>query len=183
MATLMSWGRYPVYPQTSQVSAWRGEISTTLSRMLNQYENILPFGNGRSYGDSCLAASGQVLHTASLNKFIKVDWDTGIILAESGVSLDELLKLSIPKGWFLPVTPGTKFVTLGGMIVADVHGKNHHRVGSMSSAVDWIDVMDATGSVQRCSRDENADLFHWTLGEHIPSAKLLPIAMHSLEAR
>lgn len=164
MATLMSWGRYPGYPQTSQVSAWRGEIGTTLSHMLNEYENILPFGNGRSYGDSCLAASGQVLHTASLNKFIKVDWDTGIILAEAGVSLDELLKLAIPQGWFLPVTPGTKFVTLGGAVANDVHGKNHHLRGTFGCHVRQFGLIRSDGSVRVCSPSENADFFSATIG-------------------
>ena len=78
--------------------------------------------------------------------------------------LKDLIEFSLPKGWFPFVTPGTKFATLGGLIAADVHGKNHHKEGNFSNYVDWIDILNSEGDVQRCSRAKNAELFEWTMG-------------------
>jgi FAD/FMN-containing dehydrogenase len=98
------------------------------------------------------------------NRMIAFDPTTGQLVAEAGVLLADVIRAFLPRGWFPAVTPGTKFVTVGGMIAADVHGKNHHRDGSFGAFVDWIDLMQADGAVVRCSRDENADLFGWTMG-------------------
>jgi hypothetical protein len=119
-----SWGRYPRFPQTGHGIGWRSELPGELARVAAEHGTLLPFGNGRSYGDSCLATSDQVLHLRPLDRFISADWQTGVIRAEAGVTLDEVLRLAIPRGWFLSVTPGTKFATLGGA-PNDVHGKNH----------------------------------------------------------
>jgi FAD/FMN-containing dehydrogenase len=91
---------------------------------------LLPSGNGRSYGDSCLNPGGALLLTRSLDRFIAFDRDAGRITCEAGVLLAEILQLTVPAGWFLAVVPGTSAVTVGGAIANDVHGKNHHRAGT-----------------------------------------------------
>ena len=95
---------------------------------------------------------------------LSFDRQSGILVAEAGVLLSDIIPAFLPHGWFPPVTPGTKFVTLGGMIAADVHGKNHHIDGSFRNFVDWLDVMDTEGVVHRCSRNEKPELFEWTIG-------------------
>src|SRR5438132_13366550 len=115
-----SWGRYPDHPQTAHACDWRSEIGDQLKQLVENHVHTLPYGNGRSYGDSCLATSDQILHTQKLDRFIAVNWQTGIITAEAGVTLASILNIAIPQGWFLPVTPGTKYVTLGGAIANDV---------------------------------------------------------------
>lgn len=126
--------------------------------------SILPFGNGRSYGDSCLAVSDHVLHTRWLNRLIQADWENGVVVAEAGTTLDELLKITMPRGWFLPVTPGTKFVTLGGAVANDVHGKNHHRMGTFGCHVRAFGLCRSDGTVLTCSQTENTEFFSATIG-------------------
>lgn len=132
---LGSWGRYPRFPQTGHGISWRAEVPEELARIAAGHGSLLPFGNGRSYGDSCLAVSDQVLSMRPLDRMIAADWQTGVIRAEAGMTLDELLRLAIPRGWFLSVTPGTKFATLGGAVANDVHGKNHHVRGTFGRHV------------------------------------------------
>jgi len=132
--------------------------------MVAQHGTTLPFGNGRSYGDSCLASSDQVLHMRTLNRFIAVNWQTGLIRAEAGVTLNELLTLSIPNGWFLPVTPGTQFITLGGALANDVHGKNHHVRGTFGCHVPRFGLIRSDRAPLVCSRHENEELFAATIG-------------------
>ena len=96
---------------------------------------VLPFGNGRSYGDSCLNVGGALLETRSLDRFIRFDSDSGVLACEAGVLLAEILELVVPAGWFLPVVPGTCYVTVGGAIANDVHGKNHHGAGSFGRSI------------------------------------------------
>lgn len=163
-ATLTSWGCYPPYAQTPHASHWRGDLSDDLSRLVRTHGNTLPFGIGRSYGDSCLAASDNVLHMRSLDRFISVDWQTGGIIAESGVTLEEILALAIPNGWFLPVTPGTKYVTLGGAIANDVHGKNHHVRGTFGRHVRRFSLVRSDRQPVSCSMEENHELFFATIG-------------------
>ena len=152
------WGRYPVIE--TDLSAPRSEDE--LMRAVNEGD-VLARGNGRSYGDSA-ANPHKTLHMRHFNRLIAFDDKTGQLVAEAGTLLSDIIAAMLPRGWFPIVTPGTKLVTLGGMIAADVHGKNHHHDGSMANAVDWIDVIDATGAVQRCSREENPELFEWTFG-------------------
>jgi decaprenylphospho-beta-D-ribofuranose 2-oxidase len=120
-------------------------------------------GLGRAYGDSAIV-DGIVADCTGLDRFIAFDPATGLCDCESGVSLAEIISVFLPRGWFLPTTPGTKFVTVGGAIAADVHGKNHHRVGSFGNFVEWIDLLLADGRVARCSRSSDPDLFFATLG-------------------
>jgi FAD/FMN-containing dehydrogenase len=161
---LYSWGRYPAHPQTANPCHWRADIQRTLANMAVQHGTLLPFGNGRSYGDSCLAASDQVLYMRPLDRFIEANWQTGLIRAEAGVTLDEVLKLAIPNGWFLPVTPGTQFITLGGALANDVHGKNHHVKGTFGCHVPRFGLIRSDRPPLTCSSQENAELYAATIG-------------------
>ena len=126
---------------------------------------ILPRGCGRSYGDSCLVPDGGCLvDMRSLDRFIQFDEDSGILRCEAGVTLDTILKFMVPCGWFVPVTPGTRFVTVGGAIANDVHGKNHHRQGSFGNHVLQFELLRSDGSRTICSPTENADWFEATIG-------------------
>lgn len=125
---------------------------------------ILPRGMGRSYGDSCLNEGGYLLSTRFLNKFVHFNPKTGILSCESGVTLDEILRCFIHKGWFLPVTPGTKFVTIGGAIANDVHGKNHHKTGSFGNHVIRFELERSDGTRIICSKDDNPEWFKATIG-------------------
>lgn len=161
---LYSWGRYPNAPQTGHACHWRSELATQLDSIVREQSSTLPFGNGRSYGDSCLAASDHVVQIRSLDRFIQVDWENGVVLAEAGVTLAEILAISIPKGWFLSVTPGTQFATLGGAIANDVHGKNHHLRGTFGNHVLRFGLLRHAQENLICSPSENPELFAATIG-------------------
>src|SRR6185369_8519450 len=124
----------------------------------------LAYGNGRSYGDSCLNDGGTLLHTRGLNRFIGFDPATGTLRCEAGVLFSDILAFAVPRGWFLPVTPGTRYVTVGGAIANDVHGKNHHRAGTFGEHVRCFELLRSDGSRRLCSAVENADLFAATIG-------------------
>ena len=155
---LSGWGRHPVLE--AQVSAPRDEAEVAARVRAG---GAIARGNGRAYGDSAISRVN-TLQMRHFNRMLAFDPATGQLVAEAGVLLAEVIATFLPRGWFPAVTPGTKFVTLGGMIAADVHGKNHHRDGSFAACVDWVEMIDATGAVRRCSRSENTDLFAWTLG-------------------
>lgn len=161
---LGSWGRYPPLAQLIHPVGWRDSLANDFSRALAQGGSLLPFGNGRSYGDSCLAESGHVLHMRPLSRFISVDWKTGVLVAEAGTTLEEVLAIAIPRGWFVPVTPGTKFVTLGGAVANDVHGKNHHVRGTFGRHVRRFRLLRSDLPPALCSAQENAELFCATIG-------------------
>lgn len=163
-AQLHSWGRYPNFPQTPRPCHWRDDITVALAEIASRQGSLLPFGNGRSYGDSCLAASDQVLYLRPLDRFISADWETGLIRAEAGVTLDEVLALAIPHGWFLSVTPGTQYITLGGAVANDVHGKNHHVKGTFGCHVPRFGLLRSDRGALVCSAEENAELYAATIG-------------------
>ena len=123
---------------------------------------MLGRGMGRSYGDSALA--DQLVSTRQLNRLHSFDEQSGLLACAAGISLAELLDVFAPRGWFLPVTPGTKFVSIGGAIASDVHGKNHHLHGCFSQCVDSIVLLLGDGSQVQCSRSERAELFHASCG-------------------
>ncbi len=125
---------------------------------------LLAYGNGRSYGDVCLNQDGVLLATRGLDRFIAFDSDSGVIECEAGVLLHDLIELILPYGWFPPVTPGTGFVTLGGAIANDVHGKNHHCVGSFCNHVLEFELQRSDGTVLRCTPEENREWFCATAG-------------------
>ncbi|OQR38154.1 FAD-binding oxidoreductase [Pseudomonas sp. T] len=162
---LASWGRYPYLLQQRHPCSWQSELPALLHRLAKHPAGTLPYGNGRSYGDSCLASSGELLQTRQLDRLISADWENGVILAESGITLAEILAVAIPRGWFLPVTPGTKFVTLGGAIANDVHGKNHHVRGTFGRHVQRLSLLRSDQQEALvCSAQENTELFRATIG-------------------
>lgn len=126
--------------------------------------SYVPRGLGRSYGDASFNSSGRTILMERLDRFLDFDPASGILECEAGVRLDELLRYFVPRGFFPPVVPGTKYVTLGGSLACDVHGKNHHRDGQFSRHVLDFKLLTPGGELIRCSRDENSDLFWATIG-------------------
>jgi FAD/FMN-containing dehydrogenase len=124
----------------------------------------LPFGNGRSYGDSCLNAGEVLLQTRFLDRFIHFDTERGTLACEAGVLLADILRLVVPRGWLLQVTPGTRFVTVGGAIANDVHGKNHHCAGTFGNHVSRLELLRSDGRRLICSREMNQEWFAATVG-------------------
>jgi FAD/FMN-containing dehydrogenase len=155
---LSGWGRLP------RVRARVARPENLSAVDLGIDRHVLARGLGRSYGDAALAAEGVVILTERLNRFLEFDSRTGLVRAEAGTTLAEVLETFIPRGWFPEVTPGTKFVTLGGCVAADVHGKNHHRVGSFGAHVAGLELLLADGRIARCSPDVNSELFHASVG-------------------
>jgi len=125
---------------------------------------VLPFGNGRSYGDCCLNPGGALVRMRRLDRFIRFDRGRGILECEAGVLLEDILRLTVPAGWFLHVTPGTSNVTVGGAIANDVHGKNHHRAGTFGCHVRRLTLLRSDRGRLECSATRNADLFSATIG-------------------
>ncbi|MBD3257969.1 FAD-binding protein [candidate division GN15 bacterium] len=161
MGVYQSWGRYPkVNQRACAPHLWRSEPL----RLPDSGQSVLPFGLGRSYGDVCLNDRGCVIPTRWLNRYISFDRTTGLLRCEAGVSLADILDLVIPKGWFLPVTPGTKFVTVGGAIANDVHGKNHHKAGSFGCHVPRFELLRSDNTRLECSADSNPDWYAATIG-------------------
>lgn len=156
--TLSCWNNYP----TSTAYLQRPESCKEL--LLAKEGTTLARGLGRSYGDAALNKDNTLMLMERMNRFLAFDEKSGLLRAEAGASISEILSIFIPKGWFLPVTPGTKFTTLGGCFAADVHGKNHHVDGTFSRHVTEIELLIADGSRLRCSPTQNADLFWATAG-------------------
>jgi len=155
---LSGWGRFP----RVDCRVTRPRTEAELQALVAEGA-LIARGNGRSYGDAALSAQGTV-DMRGFSRMLSFDAATGQLVAEAGVLLSDIIAAFLPRGWFPLVTPGTKFVTLGGMIAADVHGKNHHKDGSMAASVDWVEVMDGDGVVQRASATQNAELFGYTIG-------------------
>ena len=155
--TLAGWGRVPVVPGYEV----RSEDIEAITR-----DVPLTRGLGRAYGDAALPAAGDLRVAGSrlADRILSFDDTTGDITAEAGLSLDELYRAFLPRGWFTPVTPGTRYVTLGGMVAADVHGKNHHVDGCFGRHVQSLTLRVADGRIVTCSRTEHPDLFLATIG-------------------
>jgi len=126
--------------------------------------SVLPYGNGRSYGDSCLNVGAALIPTRALDRFIALDAASGIVTCEAGILLDEMFRVIMPAGWFVPVTPGTRFVTLGGAIANDVHGKNHHAVGTIGRHLVRFELLRSDGQRLICSPTQNPEWFSATIG-------------------
>ncbi|NML30839.1 FAD-binding oxidoreductase [Paraburkholderia antibiotica] len=161
---LSSWGRYPNFPQAGHPVQWRDALQSVWRDVARANGTTLAYGNGRSYGDSCLAASDQVVHTRPLDRLIAADWQTGVLRAEAGTTLDEILQVAVPRGWMLPVTPGTKYVTLGGAVANDVHGKNHHVRGTFGRHVRRFSLLRSERAPLECSPEINTEFFAATIG-------------------
>jgi len=158
MESLHGWGRHPVI-----------DAPTVHSESLERraHEAVLSRGLGRSYGDAALPPRGAgqpVLVTPAADRILAFDESTRILRAEAGLSLGELARLYLPRGYFSPVSTGTQYVTLGGMVAADVHGKNHHSYGTFGKAVRSLRMAVPDGRVVTASPSENPDLFYATLG-------------------
>lgn len=154
---LSGWGRYPV--QTCEL-----ERPERYADLKPHADTLIARGQGRSYGDASLNENGRVLLTERIDRMLELDTQHGILRAEAGVTLADILPVIVKQGWFLPVTPGTKFVSLGGCVATDVHGKNHHHDGSFGNHVMSIKLIMADGSEKTCSADDNAPLFWATVG-------------------
>lgn len=124
----------------------------------------LPYGMGRSYGDVCLNTQGLLWQTRGLDRFIAFDKASGKLTCEAGVLLSEIQRLVMPHGWTLPVTPGTQWVTVGGAIANDIHGKNHTRRGTFGEHIRYLRLMRTDGSELRCSLNQNTDWLRTTIG-------------------
>lgn len=154
---LSSWGRFPtIDAQVSHPDA------TPAIQAAVAAGSLIPYGLGRSYGDSALAP--RVLMTDRLDLFLGFDEKSGVLHAQAGVSLDSILRLFVPRGWFLKITPGTKYISVGGAIASDVHGKSHHVDGCFSECVLDLRLILADGTIVTCSREQNAELFRATCG-------------------
>jgi len=155
---LSGWGRYPV------IHADIDDVETVsrIAGLVTRPGHAIAHGNGRSYGDSALQS--HIIRTIRLNKILGFEPDSGVVTCESGILLSELIDVFLPRGYFLTITPGTRWITVGGAIASDVHGKNHHVSGCFSQCVIHMDVMLADGSIIRCSQDTNRDLFLATCG-------------------
>jgi len=157
--SITGWGRYP------RVSArvWAPRTKRELGRFVSdpRFRGIAR-GLGRSYGDSALAEA--VIDARNLDHLLAFDEKSGALRCGAGLSLDSLLRWSVPRGWFPAVTPGTKFVTVGGAIAADVHGKNHHREGSFCDHVAGLRLALASGEIVDCSERNHPELFRATCG-------------------
>jgi FAD/FMN-containing dehydrogenase len=133
---------------------------------------------GRAYGDAALPCEdGFALSSLVMARMISFNETQGVLVAESGVSLAEIIKVFLPRGWFLPVVPGTKFVTLGGAVAADIHGKNHHVDGTFGVYVSWIDLLLPSGEVIRCSPDQHNNIFRATVGGMGLTGHILKVAI------
>jgi decaprenylphospho-beta-D-ribofuranose 2-oxidase len=160
---ISGWGRFP----TALARICSPSSAGTLRSCLDTPGTEIPFdgiarGQGRSYGDSALA--GRVVQTSNLDSLLAFDDVSGILHCRSGVTLGEILRLLAPRGWFLPVLPGTQHVSVGGAIASDVHGKNHHRDGSFCDHLQSLDLLLPSGEILRCSRTDQPALFHATCG-------------------
>src|SRR6185503_2723838 len=125
--------------------------------------SVLPFAQGRSYGDTCLNNGGTLLDTAALSGIMDFDKERGILRCEAGATIADILALIVPHHWFLPVTPGTKQVSVGGAIAHDVHGKNHHGAGTFGRYVRQFELLRSSGERLLCSADNNVELFRATI--------------------
>lgn len=153
---ITDWGKFP------EIQAEVFEPASPQTFVPDFSEPLIARGLGRCYGDSALGK--RIVSTLKWNKFLAFEPETGKLTCESGVSFDQIIRTFLPRGFFLPVTPGTKFITVGGAIASDIHGKNHHSEGTFSRHVESLDLLTADGSVKTCSRSENADIFWATCG-------------------
>ncbi|MDZ5696332.1 FAD-binding oxidoreductase [Chelativorans sp. M5D2P16] len=129
-----------------------------------QERSLLAYGNGRSYGDSCLNGSGTLVDMRAKSRILSFDAQTGFLKAEAGAMLADIIDLAAPQGWFPAVVPGTRFITLGGAIANDVHGKNHHRRGTFGRHVEALTLLRSDGTLHYCRADQESELFRATVG-------------------
>ena len=156
--SLLSWGNYP----KTENRTFSFDKDSILRQIIDENDELIPYGNGRSYGDSAL--SKNIIKVRPHNYFLNFDEANGLLHIEAGVLLSEILSVFVPKGWFLKITPGTKLITVGGAIASDVHGKNHHIEGCFSECLEMFNLMLPDGEIVKCSKQENSELFKATCG-------------------
>jgi decaprenylphospho-beta-D-ribofuranose 2-oxidase len=156
--SFMSWGMYPKVKNTELKFANEME----LNQIVATHDDLIPHGNGRSYGDSAL--SSNVINVKPKDYFISFNKEKGLLHVQAGVLLSEILESYVPRGWFLKITPGTKLITVGGAIASDVHGKNHHVEGCFSESIQEFEIMLADGEVVTCAKEATPELFKATCG-------------------
>ena len=159
---ISGWGRFPV----EECRVYRPEKGCEINVALEteREASIIARGLGRSYGDAAVNGGAGVLDLSRLNRMLSFEPETGLLECEAGVSLKEILDTFVPRGYFLPVLPGTKFVTVGGAIANDIHGKNHHKNGTFGQSVENLRLLTASGEVLTCSPADNAEAFWATVG-------------------
>jgi FAD/FMN-containing dehydrogenase len=159
---LSGWGRFPV----ESCNVYRPESQRQLAAILESgaQPSFISYGLGRSYGDAPLNGRAGVICHTRLNRFLAFDAQAGVLECEAGISLAEIVQYFLPRGFFLPVTPGTKFVTVGGAIAADVHGKNHHQDGTFGNFLLDFKLLTPNGEKLSCSASSHPDIFWATLG-------------------
>lgn len=157
--TVANWGNYPK-TKSELIQIYDAEA---VRKQLNSSTSLIVRGMGRSYGDASLN-DNLILDTNFYNDFILFNRTTGELIVEAGASIEAVLNRIVPFGWFLPVVPGTKAVSIGGAIAANIHGKNHHIGGCLSNHINWICMMLADGSIVRCSATQYPELFNATCG-------------------
>ncbi|MDR3474694.1 MAG: FAD-binding oxidoreductase [Devosia sp.] len=162
--SVRAWGRVHKYRHDLARPSFRDELPGLLAENGAADRKLLAIGLRRSYGNSGLNADGGLLDMSGLDRLISFDPETGVLEAEAGASLAEILDFALPRGYFLPVTPGTRFVTLGGAIANDVHGKNHLTAGTFGRWVREIELLRTDGSSHVLRPDENTGLFAATIG-------------------
>lgn len=155
---ITNWGNFPVVEKEMKSE----DSLQKIKDFVLSHKEVIARGNGRCYGDASLGEN--IFSTKRLNKFIGFDKIEGVLECEAGVLLSDILEISVPQGYFLNVTPGTKFVSVGGAIASDVHGKNHHSEGCFSEYVLEFKLMKENAEVITCSREENAEDFWATVG-------------------
>ena len=154
------WGRYPIIDAEVNAPLVVSWVKSAVERCGT--DGMIARGLGRSYGDSSLAK--YVIDTRYLNHLLDFDKNTGIVTCNAGISLADILEVFVPLGWFLPVTPGTKHITVGGAVASDVHGKNHHVCGCFCDFVEYIELLVSPDNVLLCSKTSHSELFHATCG-------------------
>ncbi len=155
---IANWGNYPMMESDEKSFVFEDQ----LHQLIKDNEGFIPRGNGRCYGDASLG--DKTISTLKYDKILSFDIENGIFDCQSGITLDNVLEVIVPKGWFLPVTPGTKFITVGGAVGSDVHGKNHHVDGSFSNHIVDMNIILGSGETITCSPQTNSDLFEATCG-------------------
>jgi FAD/FMN-containing dehydrogenase len=159
---LTGWGR--TAPTSATLVPVHGDDDARAVLTAHSSRGVLARGLARSYGDAAQNAGGDVLDMTAVNRVLHADLATGLVDVEAGISLDELMNRFVPQGFFVPVTAGTRYVTVGGAIAADIHGKNHHIAGSFAQHVRWLDLLTADGQVRRVSPESDPELFWATAG-------------------
>src|SRR5882757_2029096 len=155
-----SWGRFPKLFAEVRPLFWEEDSPASVAFVTKN----LAVGMGRSYGDVCLLQHGTLLTTPNLDRLISFDAETGLLRCEAGVTLAEILDFAVPRGWFLPVSPGTKYVTVGGAIANDIHGKNHHAAGTFGCHVPRFELVRSNGQKYECTATQNQSLYEATIG-------------------